>query len=171
MSLVALPLLLAAPKARAYEERWTLGAELGAGVVVVEDSDLPQWGGLVGLTGSLGLDDIWSVRGHLAWAFHPGDQPLHVGIFGAEIVYLLDIVEFVPFFGAGLDGLFTLHQGSAGMELGAHAVIGIDYLWSRDLLFGLDIRPHLLPLSIEEARLDPVYVTANLRASLLFDTY
>jgi len=161
--------LLQPSPAQAYEERLTLGAELGVASVVLDDTDLPEWGALLGLSGSLGLNDIWSLRGHLAWAYHPGSDPLHVGLMGAEIVYLLDIVEIVPFFGLGLDGLFTLHQGSAGIELGAHGVVGLDYFYSRDLIFGFEIRPHLLPLSIEEARLDPVYVTANLRASLLFD--
>lgn len=170
--LVALGLsagLLSATTARAYEDKMTVGVEAGYALVAIADTDLPQHGAMVGLSSSIGLDDIWSLRGHLAYALHPGEDPLHVALFGAEILYLLDVLQWVPYFGAGIDGLGTLWQGRAGLELGAHVTLGIEHLLSRDSLVGLDIRPHFLPLAVNAGRLEPVYVTATLRYSLVFD--
>lgn len=167
---VALALLaLPAPIARAYEDKLTVGAHAGYGLVAIDDTELPQHGVLLGIASSIGLDDIWSVRGHLSYAYHPGDDTLHVALLGGELLYLLDVVQVVPYFGLGLDALGTLYQDRAGLELGAHLVLGIEYLLSRDTLIGLDIRPHVLPLQVNAGRLDPVYITATARFSLMFD--
>jgi len=162
-------MLLTAAPARAYEDKLTVGVEAGYAAVVVE-SDLPTHGFALGLASSIGLDDIWSVRAHVAWAYHPGSRDLHVGILGAEILYLVDIVQLVPFFGAGIDLLGTVFDGTAGIEAGVHIVLGLEYLLSRDALVAFEVRPHFLPLAIvEDGRLDPIYITAGVRGSLLFD--
>jgi len=60
-------------------------------------------------------------------------------------------------------------SGLSGLELGLHVVLGADYLLSREWVIGLDVRPHFLPLTVAEGRLEPVYITANLRLSYLFE--
>lgn len=165
---VLLAAWLFAPSARAYEDKLTLGVEAGYGLVAVP-SDLPEHGVLLGVSSSIGLNDIWSVRGHVDYGYHPGDDPLHVLVVGAEILYLLDVLQVVPYFGLGIDGLGTYWRDRAGLELGAHVVLGIEYLLSRETLVGFDIRPHVLPLSVNRELLEPVYITATARFSYVFD--
>lgn len=154
--------------AKAYEDKLTLGLEAGYGLVAVP-SDLPEHGVLVGVSSSIGLGDVWSLRGHVDYGYHPGSDPLHVLVLGAEILYLVDVLQVVPYFGLGIDGLGTYWQDRAGLELGAHVVLGIEYLLSRDTLIGFDIRPHILPLSVSRELLEPVYITATARFSFVFD--
>lgn len=163
--------LLGATSAHAYEDKVTAGVEAGYAVVVIPETDLPQHGALLGISGSYGLNDIWSLRGHIAYAFHPSSaDPLHVAVFGAELLYLIDVLEWVPYFGLGVDGLGTMLAGQAGLELGAHVTLGLEHLLSRDALIGLDIRPHFLPLTVVEAgNVEPVYITVSLRYSLVFE--
>jgi hypothetical protein len=154
--------------AHAYEDKLTLGVEAGYGLVAIP-SALPEHGVLGGISASIGLDDIWSLRGHVDYAYHPAGEPLHVLVLGAELLYLVDVVQVVPYFGFGIDGLGTHYEGRAGLELGAHAVLGIDYLLSRETLVGFDLRPHVLPLGVNTDILQPVYITATMRFSYVLD--
>lgn len=172
--LAAVPLALAfwalsaAPSA-AYEDRGTLGIEAGYGVVVITDTTLPQHGALFGLELSLGLGDQFAVRAHADYGYHPGDDEMHVALFGLEGLYLVDIVQVVPYFGLGIDGIATVYQDAAGLELGFHVIVGLEYLLSRSWLIGLDVRPHFLPITLSEGRTDPVYISTTLRVSWVFD--
>jgi len=173
-ALAALPLSLAicgvlpAPAA-AYEDQGTLGIEAGYGVVVITDTTLPQHGVLFGLELSFGLGDQFAIRGHADYGYHPGDDEMHIGLFGVEVLYLLDIVRVVPYFGLGIDGIATGYQGAAGLELGFHVALGLEYLLSRHWLIGLDVRPHFLPITLSEGRVEPVYISSTLRVSWIFD--
>ncbi len=167
--LAAAALLGSGSSAHAYEDRGTVGAELGYGVVVIPDTDLPQHGLVAGVEGSIGLWDVLVARVHAAYAFHPGDDPLHVVLFGAELLYLVDIVQVVPFFGLGIDGLTTVWQDEVALELGLHVTVGAEYLVSRNVAIGIDVRPHFLPVTLTEGRLEPVYITVGARISYLFD--
>ncbi len=169
-TLAALGVLTVAPAARAYEDQATAALSVGYGLVAIPESDLPQHGLAFGLLGSIGLDDAWELRARFDYVYHFGDLPLHVGALGVEAIYQLDIIEVVPFFGAGIDGLATVYDGAFGGELGVHVVLGVDYLLSRDMLIGLDVRPHFLPLSGDIARLEPVYFTVGARVALIFET-
>jgi hypothetical protein len=155
--------------AQAYEDRGTLGVEAGYGVVVITDTTLPQHGALFGLELSIGLGDQFAVRAHADYGYHPGEDEMHVALFGVEGLYLVDIVQVVPYFGIGIDGIATVYQDAGGLELGFHVVVGLEYLLSRSWLIGLDVRPHFLPITLSEGRTDPVYISTNLRVSWLFD--
>ena len=150
--------------ALAYEGQLTLGLGLGYAAVVTEG--LPPHGALAQVSASVGLDDVWTVQASVSYALHPGADPLHVGIVGAELIYVLDVLEVVPFFGLGADAIGTVHQGRAGADAAAHAILGVDYLLSRTWLIGLDVRPYVLFTRLST---DPVYITISARASLIFD--
>lgn len=170
-SFLILFVTLSTSHASAYEDILTLGAEAGIGIVVVPESTLPCCGPAIGAETSIGLGDAFTLRGHVAWAWHPSAEPdLHVGMLGIELYYLLDIIELVPFFGLGLDVLGTLVDGAFGMEFGFHPILGFDYLLSREVALGLDVRPHFLFLSVIEAgRVEPAYITVNARFSYRFE--
>lgn len=154
--------------ALAYEDRITLGAELGAGFFA-GDAASNVAGGLGGVDVSFGLNDVWTLRSHFSVALHPGDATLGVGLIGTELLYTIDVVRWVPFFGAGIDALVVHGNGATHGDGAVHAVAGLDYLLSRDLLVGLDARVHVLPFAFDEGALDPMYITVNLRMELLFD--
>jgi len=159
-----------AREAHAYEDQATLSLDVGYAAVLA-NPDLPPHGAMVGLSGTWGLSDAFSIGARLAYAAHPGDPLLHVGIAGVEVVYLLDIVTVVPFFGLGTDAILTAADGGAGVDWGLHAVLGLDWLVSREWIVGVDIRPYVLPLSLADNGVDPVYLSVSLRASMVFDTF
>ena len=151
----------------------TVGGTLGAGFVLDPDAPATCCGPSIGVSGSIGLGDTYALRAHVDAAWHPSSDAepnLWIGFLGLEAIYLLDIVSVVPFFGIGLDAVLTGGDIAAGLEFGAHAILGADYLLSRDLAIGIDIRPKILFLSaVEDGRLDPVYLTVALRISHRFD--
>lgn len=157
----------AAP-AKAYEDQATLFLDLGYAAVLA-NPDLPTSGVQLGLGGSIGLTDAWTVRARGSYGLHPASTSLHVATLGAEVYYVLDILKFVPFFGLGLDGVATIFDGGFGLDLGLHAVVGLDWLVSREWVVGLDIRPYVLPFSLASSGVDPVYLTVDLRVSFVFD--
>jgi hypothetical protein len=160
----ALACLLPATVARAYEDQLALG--LGAGYAHALSSAPASHGVLFDLTGGAGLSPAWTVRGRFSYAFHPAEQPLHVALAGAELLYLFDVVELVPYFGAGLDGVSRARAGHFEVDAAAHLVVGLDYLLSRDFILGLDLRSHVLVTALDR---DPIYVALTASAVWLFE--
>ena len=157
--------------ARAYEDQVLLGLDIGYARALAND-DLPANGLLSGLSVDIGIGDAWAIRCRAAYAFHPGGRPLHLGLAGAEVVYLLDILELVPFFGLGVDGILTQREDDGtGVDLALHAVLGLDWLVTREWVVGLDIRAYALPFSLADQGVDPVYLGAGLRLGYVFDRF
>ncbi len=161
--------LILAGHAYAYEDRGSI--DFGIGYAQAFD-DIPGSSAGIGIRGgaSWGIDDIWTLRGELAWNYHPGaDADLHVGILGGELLYILDVLEWVPFFGAGLDALLLLPRHKVESDIAAHAVVGIDYILSINWVIGLDARLYVLPFSLSSQEVDPLYLNISVRMSWLFD--
>ncbi len=158
--------------AAAYEDQATLFVDLGYASALGNDA-LSTHGVIGGLGGSWGLNDAWTLRGRLAWAGHPRD--LQVGLVSVEVFYTLDILELVPFAGLGVDGIASLSDDGTGTtfrpSFAVHAVVGLDWLISRRFILGLDVRPHLLPLGFGDDALPPIYLSATLRLSIVFERY
>lgn len=174
-TLTALAFLLGPRTARAYEDQ--VGVALGAGyAAVASDNALPHHGLALQLEAGVGLGDTWEVRALVAYGAHFDDGTLHRVSGGVELVYLLDILEFVPFFGLGVDAPVSIWDRDAGTEtwvdFAGHAVVGLDWLVSRQWALGLEVRPYLLFTSMSDQPprpADPVWVTAVLRAQMLFE--
>lgn len=163
--LVALVVLTATP-ARAYEDQATLSLDAGMGFAL--SNDAPTIGITGGIGGTLGIGDAWMLGARLGYSGHPGSPALHVGTAGVEAIYLVDILEWVPFFGLGTDVVFAHHgQGSANWAL--HAIAGLDWSFSREWLVGVDARIYVLPLSLDEAGIEPAYLQVGLRISKVID--
>lgn len=156
--------LSVAPPARAYEEQLSLGVGLGYAHAVSDG--LPEHGAAVGLEASVGLDDIWTVRSGLRYAFHPDDRPLSMFLADAELLYVVDVFEWVPYFGAGLDALGALRAGAFDVDFGLHPVLGLDWLPERNLAFGVTVRPVFLVTALDR---DPVYFTFTVSGAVLFE--
>ena len=158
LALTALPSV-----ASAYEDKVVLTVDLGYAAALAND-DLPTHAFSGGIGVDIGIRDAWAIRIRAAQSYHPSSEPLHVTIAGVEAVYLLDILEFVPFFGVGVDGIATVYDGDFGMDLGLHIVAGGDWLLARKWLLGLDVRAYFLPFSLADTGVDPVYLSASLES-------
>jgi hypothetical protein len=150
----------------AYEDQATLGVDLG--YAHASAGTLPHSGAMLGLEASLGLDDIWSVRAIASYSLHPGVHSLSIVMLGAELLYLMDVLEIVPYFGAGLDAIGSWSERSNGLaaEFGMHPVVGLDWLVNRDVALGIAARPVFL---ITAWNREPIYLTVSVSASLLLD--
>lgn len=151
--------------ARAYEDQLTLG--FGAGYAHAAASSLPRNGVLFDVSASTGLGPVWSLRGRASYAVHPAARPLHVTLLDAEVLYLIDVLEIVPYFGVGAGATGRVRDGVLGVDATVHAVIGLDYLLSRALTLELDARPYLLMTELDGA---PVYFGVTAGVVWMFDS-
>jgi hypothetical protein len=156
----------AAPAARAYEDQASLDAELSYGHAISDAT--PPNGVALGVGASLGLSDTFTVRGQLTWALHPGEPQFTSLLFvSAELLYLIDVLEIVPYFGLGLDGIGSFASGQDfGGDFGLHLVLGFDWLLSREVTLGVAIRSVFLLTGLDD---DPVYLKAGATFSYLFE--
>jgi hypothetical protein len=166
-----LAIALALPaRAEAYDRQISLDAAIGWGLAPAL-SMLPNTGPSWAIGSTIGFSDVWGLGVYAAWATHPpwnGGSPLHVGLFGIEALYYLDILQVVPFFGAGVDVIPTFDEGGNtwGADFAAHLRLSIDYLVSREITIGADVRPYILFTNLS---LDPVYLSFLVRLSVLLD--
>lgn len=161
---------LAVPgRAAAYDHQVTLDVGAGWGFAPALEMG-PNHGPAFGLSTGIGFDDTWGLGVVAGWAVHPAftdsSEPLQVGLFGVEALYYLDIFVVVPFFGLGVDALTTFDGNEWRVDFAAHARVSVDWLVSREVALGLDVRPYILVTALE---LDPIYITAQLRLSVLLD--
>lgn len=152
------------PSARAYEDQVTIGADLGY-AARFSDSGTGH-GAVFGFLSSVGLDDTWTARGGLSYAIEPASAPVHSFLLSADLIYLVDVLELVPYAGAGIDGIGTLIGSQFDTDLGAHAALGIDYLCSRSFAVGLGVRPILVLSRLDSS---PFLLFANTTFSFIFD--
>jgi hypothetical protein len=168
---IALLAALAAPAAAsAYDRQVSLDVAAGWGVAPALQM-VPNHGPYASVGTAIGFDDAWGLGITLGWAVHPpfvnaSDAPFHVGVVGVEGLYYLDILQVVPFFGVGIDLLPTIAGDAPGLDFAAHVRVSLDYLVSREVTIGIDVRPYILLTALS---VDPVYLTFAARVSFLFD--
>lgn len=130
---------LAVGCAHAYEDQ--VGGSVLLGYSSAPGSDHPAHGALLGGVFSVGLDDVFTLRGRADYAFHPGPpENHHLFAVGVEILYLIDILEWVPYFGVGATGLAWRAAGQLDLDAGGQVIGGLEYLYERELIFGVDVR-------------------------------
>jgi hypothetical protein len=168
--ITALGLLLAASSARAYEDQLSFG--IGAGYAYATQAGASNASGASGhgayfqLEASLGVSPTWSVRGVLGYGEHPATPRLSHGLLGVEALYLVDVLELVPYAGVGIDALAGFTTADTRFAFGAHPVLGIDWLLGRSFLLGLSARPIFVLSDLDRG---PLYLTVSLTAAWLLD--
>jgi hypothetical protein len=161
----ALLFCLASPGyAYAYEDQRTIGA--GAGYAYSISDAAPASGARLELSASTGLGLAWTARARLSYALHPDADPLHVGMAAVELLYIVDVLEFVPYFGAGTSVLASAREDSFHVYPALQAVLGVDYLMSRELTLELDLSAHALLTALDT---DPLYLTATVSLVWMLD--
>lgn len=167
---LALALVCALPSlAHAYDRQITLDLAAGWGVAPALEAPNHGPGGGIGTT--IGFEDAWGIGVYAGWHGHPpfnGGEAYQLGMFGVEGLYYLDILQVVPFFGLGVDVLpsYDHTTDSWRADFAAHLRLSLDYLLSREVIVGVDIRPYVLFTSLS---LDPVYITFQARFTYVFD--
>jgi hypothetical protein len=169
---LVLGLLLLPSSARAFERSQGFGLESGLAVLSV-NGESPEFGVAWGLHYTLALTDQFDFTAELGGAQvdldptvaagAPTDRPATLWNLDAGLLYKLDIVQFVPYFGA-LAGGYVLTGGSLPSALplpGVEVAAGADYLLSRRWAVGLAIREHLL---FTDLGTYPTYLTVTARA-------
>lgn len=123
-----------------------------------------------GLSLSYGFSDTWTGRVGVDGAAHLGsDDFVRLGAL-AEALYLVDIVELVPFAGAGTGLFVTEQEGDVRVHPAVHGVAGVDYLLGPTVAVGADFRLFYFPLPRDRGeRLEPMLFTLEARVSLLWD--
>lgn len=139
---------------------------VGAGYAAAPSRFVPNHGALLDVAASLGLGPELSVRGRASYAFHPEHEPMHLGLVAGELLYLVDVLEVVPYAGLGLGGLGRSRAGHGDLDAAVHAVFGADYLVSREVALGLDFRTHLVFTDLDRA---PWLFALTASAIFLFD--
>ena len=162
--------LLGPRSAAAYDRQVTLDLGVGWGFTPALEM-LPDHGPVGSLATTIGFDDTWALGIHASWGVHPPltsstDPTFHVGVVGVEALYYIDILAVVPFFGLGVDVLPTTDETAWALDFAAHARVSLDYLVSRQITVGLDVRPYVLLTALD---IDPVYVTVQVRMSALLE--
>lgn len=130
--------------ARAYEEQISADLALGYGALTGNDL-LPTSLATANLGAAVGMSDWLVARAAFGYGALLGDgDVLHVGRGRLELAYLVDILRWVPFFGAG-GGLWGLDGPSGlGLRPAGHLLFGADFLATRTLTVGLDVRTGVL---------------------------
>ena len=155
---------LAPSSARAFEDKIALAA--GGGYAAWPGAPAPH-GAALDLQAGLGLSEAWQLRAGAAYALHPSEGPtVHTAGLRAELVYMIDIVDIVPFGGVGVSGIAVFHSQEEMLEPAAHLVAGAAYWLSFDWLIELGVRAHVLPDELER---EPLYLVSTLSLVLALD--
>lgn len=150
----------------AYAEQAELSLAAGyAGAVQIPP--LSETGAALDLGFGIGLNDMFMTRAALGYGVSVADsRVLSIGRARAEVLYVVDVLQIVPFFGLGV-GAWLFDDGGLALAPHGFGTVGLDYLATRAWLFGIDIR--LGMLLIDSA----VHATTEvqLRCSRAFDLF
>jgi hypothetical protein len=153
--------------ALAYADQAELS--LSAGYLgAIEASPFSTAGAALDLGFGLGLNDMFMARAALGYGVSIADgNVLSLGRTSAEVLYMVDVLQVVPFFGLGIGA--WLFDDDTGLAIAPHGfgTLGIDYLASRTWLFGLDVR---LGMLLIDERLRAT-TQVQLRCSRAFDLF
>ena len=165
---IGLSLAVAAVDASGAEGVKRIGVEGGFAGVAGSEGEFSGYGG--GLVGEWAVTDAWSLEVN-AFATSNRVEPTGGRSWilsqSAGAVYALDVIQFVPWFG-GFAAVYEVTGGGAKStrtKVGAQLAFGLDYIWSRDLVIGIDLRAHALPQDFAKSPDDPTpfYATTFLK--------
>jgi hypothetical protein len=173
-ALVLAVALLAPRTARALERGQGFGLDAGLAVLSVSGQSA-EVGISYGLHYSIRLTDQFDFVSEVGGSIvdldpivvpmSPTNRPAMIWNADAGVIYKLDIVQFVPYFGV-LAGGYILNGGSlvsTEVQPGAELAVGADYLLSRRWAVGLAIREHFLFTDLGDF---PSYLTVTGRLEL-----
>jgi hypothetical protein len=123
----------------------------------------------VDLSAAVGVMDFLVVRSAVGYGllFDGESELAQAARLRLEGAYLLDVVQWVPFFGLG-GGLWALEEQSGwAVRPAGHLWVGVDYLATRRWTVGCDVRVGLLWMLGESVS----FTEGQLRISRMFDVF
>jgi hypothetical protein len=165
---IALAVFFVAPPASAAQGVKRVGVQGGFAGMASEGS-FAGFGG--GLSAGWAVTDAWTLGAN---ATVSSNQVTEKGgrslVFAQSIgfVYALDIIQIVPYAGI-YAGLYQMTGGGlpkTQWKGGAQLALGVDYVYSRSLTFGIEARAHALPGEFVTSPTNPTpfYATTFLKA-------
>lgn len=117
-----------------------------------------HWGPELGVHFAYGLDDTTDLDFRASAAY------LNVHSAGAAcltqvvaINYFVDVVQWVPYIGGGLSLSETVSRDAFSWRYGIYSDIGVNYIHSRELTFGVQAFAHFQPLNVQDATSNPAH--------------
>ncbi len=166
--LVPLAFLASSQDARAAEGVKRIGIQGGFAGVTGEGSFAGGGGGVS--FGYSVTDAITIGASATATSNQVADTGGRSWIFAQSIgaTYALDVIQFVPYFGV-YAGVYEMTGGGlpkTRVKGGAQLALGLDWVYSRSLTFGLELRAHALPQDFFDSPDNPTafYATSFLKA-------
>jgi hypothetical protein len=146
---VGLAALFASRTAGAFERQQHAGLDLGPSLMTT--SGTSKIGLDLGLHYTYGATDALNLVAEAGWATFAssgatGPQPSNVLHGGAGVVYVFDVLRWVPYAGA-LVGASYLGGGATPKSIAAadgQLAVGLDYAFSREWTVGAAYRQHIL---------------------------
>ena len=158
--------------AHAVDKLKRIGVAGGFAGVAGSEGDFSGYGG--GILGAYGLNDAVSIR---ASAFASSNQIAKEGkrsyvlSQALGIDYQLDVLQIVPYFGL-YAAIYEVGGGNVKrqVKLGAQLALGLDYIVSRELVVGIDLRAHALPGDFAKSPDNPMpfYATTFLKVEYVW---
>ena len=133
----------------------------------------------VGISTGIGLGDTFTLQFRGGYAAHPGQETTaHVLSLTAEALYIVDILTWVPFFGAGIDGHLQVRDGTtraAGRLESAGAAFASPVLAGDRVYYGFEYTGVMLvysrgpnPSRIARNELEPMVATPTFAGRRMF---
>jgi hypothetical protein len=148
--------------ASATEREHHLGADLGLSILPVQDKSTVDIGAGIGAHYSYGLSDQFNfmaeMNGSIVALGESGDsttphtRPSTVTTAGVGLGYVLDITQYVPYFGV-LIGAGMMTGGTLDSVLflpDAQIAVGLDYRINHDWSIGLAGRQHMFVTKLSD---------------------
>lgn len=175
---IGLTALLVAREASAVEHQHHLGLAPSLSMLKVDDKSTLSTGAGVAAHYAYGLTDQFNLMGEGSLSIvaanqgqdqptSPRTRPSEVDHVSLGVGYVIDILQWVPYFGV-LAGGYRLSGGTLDKSLflpGAEVGVGLDYQLSRSLAVGLAGRQHLLFTKLSTY---PSYTTVMLRLEYMW---
>ena len=158
LSLAAFCSALAAPTAaQALERQHHLGLDPSLSILKVDDKSTVSVGAGLGLHYTYGINDQLNFMAEMNVsrvaadqqqddATSPHTRPADLAYASAGVGYVIDVLQFVPYFGL-LFGGYRLSGGTLDNTLylpGLELALGLDYQLSRSWAIGIAGRQHLM---------------------------
>lgn len=166
--LLAAAVLCCAAPASAAEGVKRIGVHGGFAGMSSEGS-FAGFGG--GIRGGWSINDAWTIGADATVSSNQvaakGGRSLVLSQ-SAGVIYALDIIQIVPYAGVYV-GLYELTGGGlpkTQLKGGAQLLLGLDWVYSRDFTFGLELRAHALPgeFLTQPDNPTPFYATTMVKA-------
>jgi hypothetical protein len=145
-----------APPAAALEHELGAGVDLGGAMLIQNGKSTADLGGAAGIHGTYGLSDAFNLTLEGAWSLvststpHGSSVPTTLPSWAANvdlgIVYVLDVIQWVPYAG-GFVGGYDFSGGtlrSSRILAGYGLALGLDYRFNPRWLVGVAVRQHMV---------------------------